>query len=94
MMTMASPTATSATVMAMVKSAKTTPVRSPRKRAEGDEVDVDGVEHQLDAEQDPDGVAPGEHAEEADGEHESGQGEIGVERHRASRRRGRSRGPR
>ena len=35
---------------------------------EGDEVEVGGVEHELDADEDEDGVAAGERAGEADGE--------------------------
>src|SRR2546427_6415634 len=38
---------------------------------EGDQIDVHGVEHQLDPEQDPDRAAPREDAEEADREHRS-----------------------
>ena len=48
---------------------------------EGDQVDVDGVEHQLDAEQDADGVPPRHHAEEADGEEHRGEREVGAETH-------------
>src|SRR5262245_32065917 len=43
---------------------------------EGDQIDVDGVEHQLDAEEDADRVPARQDAEEADGEHERGQGEV------------------
>jgi hypothetical protein len=56
-MTSASPSATSATVMQMVNTVKTSRHAMP-EAGEGDEVDVDGVQHQLDAEQDADGVAP------------------------------------
>ena len=53
---------------------------------EGHQVDVDRVQHQLDAEQDADRVAPGHHAEEPDGEHQRPQREIGAERHQGSLR--------
>src|SRR5215475_14008595 len=43
---------------------------------ERDQIDVDGIEHQLDAEQDADRVPARQHAEEADGEHERGQREV------------------
>src|SRR5690606_6422679 len=46
------------------------PVTQPH--VEGDEVEVDGVEHQLDRHQHEDRVAPGEHAVDADGEQERG----------------------
>src|ERR1700675_1592626 len=48
---------------------------------EGDQVDVDGVEHQLDAEEDADGVPPRHDAEEADGEEHRGEREVGAEAH-------------
>src|SRR6266542_1744126 len=48
---------------------------------EGDEVDVDGVQHELDAEEDAHGIPPCHHAKEADGEEDGGQGEIGTEAH-------------
>src|SRR2546426_11287863 len=40
------------------------------------EVDVDRVQHQLDAEQDADGIPPRQHTEEPDGEDERGQNEV------------------
>jgi hypothetical protein len=46
--------------------------------AERDEVDVDGVEHQLDAEQNADGVAPRDDAEQADRENDRGENQVRV----------------
>src|SRR2546421_12351644 len=43
---------------------------------EGDEVDGDRVQHQLDPEEDPDGVAPREHAEQPDREHKGGDDQV------------------
>src|SRR5688500_3499001 len=43
---------------------------------EGNQIDVDRVQHELDAEEDPDGVAPGHHAEETDREHEGGDDQV------------------
>src|SRR5206468_2056138 len=43
---------------------------------ERDQVDVDGVQHQLDPEQDADRVAAGQDPEETDREHERGQDQI------------------
>ena len=81
-MTRARPSATSATVMQMVKTVKIMPDDVAVEAREGDQVDVDGVQHQLDAEQDADGVAPRDDAEEADAEEHGGEGEIGLEPHR------------
>src|SRR5207247_1296541 len=55
------------------------PDRIGVQAGEGDEVDVHGVEHELDAEEDPDRVAPREDPEEPDREHKGGDDEIGVE---------------
>src|SRR5262249_36815060 len=46
---------------------------------EGDQIDVDSVQHQLDPEQDADRVAAGQDAEEADREDERGQDQVGRE---------------
>src|SRR2546430_16783791 len=46
----------------------------PRERGERDQVDVDGVEHELDREQHEDTVAAGEHARDAAPEHVSAAG--------------------
>ena len=46
---------------------------------EGDEIDVRRVEHQLDTEEDEDGVAPREGADEADAEKRAGEQEAEVE---------------
>jgi hypothetical protein len=54
--TIASPTPTSAAAMAMVNSAKTWPAMTA-EGAERDEVDVDGVEDQLDRHQHEHAVA-------------------------------------
>ena len=80
-MTIARPSATSATVMQMAKSVNTMPMSVAVEPAERDEVDVDRVQHQLDAEQDADGVAAGHRAEEADAEDHRGEREIGLEAH-------------
>src|SRR5712692_3714955 len=48
---------------------------------EGDQVDVDGIDHELDAEQDANGIPARDDAEEADGEEGGGQREIGAEAH-------------
>src|SRR5688572_504268 len=61
---------------------------------EGYEVDVDGVQHQLDAEQDAHGVAPAQDAEQTDDEDQRGEDEIGRERHEVSLRFARGRRPR
>src|SRR5438093_1555241 len=49
------------------------------KAREGNQVDVDGIQHQLDPEQDTDRVAAGQDPEEPDREHERGQDQIGRE---------------
>src|SRR5436309_505076 len=48
---------------------------------EGDQIDVHGVEHQFDPEQDPDRVAPREDAKEADREHERREREVRGQAH-------------
>ena len=73
---MARPSATSATVMQMVKTREDHPGDVAVEAGERHQVDVDGVQHQLDAEQDADGVAAREHAEEADGEDDGGEVEV------------------
>src|SRR5262249_28513167 len=52
-----------------------------REGGERDQVDVDGVEHELDRQQHEDAVAPGEHAVDAAAEEECAQDEVLVERH-------------
>src|SRR5437867_9474560 len=52
------------------------PRHVPVEARERDEVDVDGVEHQLDPEQDADCVATGQDTEEADREHERPQDQV------------------
>ena len=76
-MTIASPTATSVTVIAMVKSVEHPPRHRAVEVREGDQVDVDGVQHELEAEEDADGVPPREHPEEPDREHRGGEEEVG-----------------
>src|SRR4029450_10397186 len=49
---------------------------------EGNQVDVDGVEHELDTEEDADGVPARDHAEEPDREEHRGEDEIALERDR------------
>src|SRR4051794_5853573 len=50
---------------------------------EGDEVEVDGVEHQLDGCQDEHGVASGQHAVDTDAEEHGGQEEELVQQHQS-----------
>src|SRR5215207_5402968 len=57
-----------------------------RERGERDQVDVDGVEHQLDREQDQDAIAAGEHAVDAAAEEECAEDEVLVQRHSQSLR--------
>ena len=47
---------------------------------EGDEIQVRGIEHQLDADEDHDGVAPGERADQTDAKQQRAQEEVVVER--------------
>ena len=49
--------------------------------SEGDEGEVDGVEHQLDAHEHHQDVAPDEHADRPDGEQGGGQGEVPLPSH-------------
>ncbi len=51
--------------------------------AEGHQVDVGRVEHQLDAEQHRDGVAAGHDAEQPHGKEQSGDDQIGLQRYGA-----------
>src|SRR3989304_1083055 len=51
---------------------------------EGHQVHVDRVQHQLDAQEDPDGVPPRQDAEEADREQAGRQDQIGLEPHHSS----------
>src|SRR5713226_7861011 len=60
------------------------PGRVAAEAGEGDQVDVDGIEHELDAQQDADGIAPGDHAEETGREQDGRQGEVGLQSHRLS----------
>src|SRR4051812_48749727 len=52
-------------------------------RAEGDEVDVDSVEHELDRSQDEHLVAPGQYAVHADAEQDGREEQELVEEHRS-----------
>ena len=47
---------------------------------EGDEVQVRGVEHEFDADEDQDGVAPGQRASQSDAEEQRGENQIVVQR--------------
>ena len=55
-----------------------------QKRGEGDEVEVDRVQHQLDREQDQNDVLPGEHAVDADAEEQSREDEEISDGHQSS----------
>src|SRR5215471_12734167 len=57
-----------------------------RERGERDEVDIDGVEHQLDRQQHEDAVTAGQHAVDAGAEQERAEDEILVQRHGQSLR--------
>src|SRR3989304_1252852 len=58
--------------------------RLAREARERDQVHVDRVQHQLDAQEDPDGVPPRQDAEEADCEEASRQDQVGLEPHHSS----------
>ena len=81
---MARPTPTSAAAMAITNRANTWPATVAVHGAEGDQVDVDGVEDQLDRHQHEHAVAAGEHAVDADAEQDGGEQEELVEQHRLS----------
>ena len=72
----ASPTTTSAAATTIVKNAMIWPSRLPCSREKADEGEVAGVEHQLDAHEDHDRVAPDQHAGGADGEQQGCQIEV------------------
>src|SRR5680860_71147 len=55
--------------------------RVPKVCVEGDQVDVDGVEHQLDAHQDEDGVAAHQHRVHPDREQQAGHQKRPPQRH-------------
>src|SRR5215471_12636148 len=57
-----------------------------RERGERNEVDIDGVEHQLDRQQHEDAVTAGQHAVDAGAEQERAEDEILVQRHGQSLR--------
>ena len=82
--TMARPTPTSAAATAMTNRANTWPDDRAVHGAERDEVDVDGVEDQLDRHEHHDAVAAGDHAVDADAEQDGGQQEELVQEHRRS----------
>src|SRR5439155_7742520 len=50
------------------------------ERAEGDDREVDAVEHELDRHEHADRIAPGQEAEGADCEQQPGQDQVGIER--------------
>ena len=64
-MMMPSPTTTSAAATTSTKNTAVWPSMLPKRADEGDEAQVDGVEHQLDAHEDHERVAPHEHADRA-----------------------------
>src|SRR3989337_4015784 len=53
--------------------------RLAREARERDEIHVDRVQHQFDAQEDPDGVPPRQDAEEADREEAGRQDQVGLE---------------
>ena len=79
--TMARPTPTSAAATAMTNRAKTWPVMVVAEGAEGHQVDVDGVEDQLDRHQHQHAVPAGQDAVDADAEQDGGEEEELVEQH-------------
>ena len=77
-MTKASPTAASAAAMAMEKIATITPVGDcggGAETPERDEIQVRRGKHQLDADQDEDGVPPAQRREQSDGKQRGGDDE-------------------
>ena len=68
------PTTTSAAATTSTKNTAVWPPMSPMPRGQGDEAEVDGVEHQLDAHEHHERVAPHEHADGADAEQHGGRG--------------------
>src|SRR5258705_2300423 len=76
----ASPTAASAAATAMTKNTNTCPP-TPRFCASATNVRFHRVEHQLDAHEDHDHVAPHEHAQHAEREEDRGDEECGAEQH-------------
>src|SRR5579872_4045621 len=56
-------------------------VRGAERAAERDERQVDGVQHDLDRQQDRDQVAPHEHAGRPDGEQDGRQNQVVIQRH-------------
>ena len=80
--TMPSARPTSAAAMVITKMAKMMPDEQRRRRVdgEGDEVDAHGVQHQLDRHQDQHGVAPRQHAVDADREEDRAEHEEVLQR--------------
>ena len=70
-MTRARPTAASAAATVITKNTMIWPSTVPSVAAERDERQVDGVQHDLDREQDRDQVAAQEHARRADREQDA-----------------------
>ena len=99
-MMIARPTTTSAAATTITKKAMTWPSSVPLIRGERDQRQVHRVEHQLDAHEHDDRVAPDQHADRADGEQQRGQHQVVGRRHRLAsslgpgQRRARRRGAR
>jgi len=70
--TKARPTATSAAAKPITRRAKAWPETEPLWRAKAMKLKVGRVEHELDAHEDHQGVAPDQHTGDADGETEGG----------------------
>ena len=78
-MTMARPMAASAAATAMTKKADTWPTSVAAHAREGEEGEVGGVEHQLDAHEDHQRVAADQHAEHAQAEEQRGEEQVVLE---------------
>ena len=81
---MARPTPTSAAATAMTNRANTWPTTVLLHRAEGDQVDVDGVEDQLDRHEHHHAVLAGDHAVDADAEEGGPEEQELVQQHAVS----------
>ncbi len=79
-MMMPSPTAASAAASVMIKIAKTCPPTHAEQPRERHEINIHGVQNQLDAHQNDDDVAARDHADDADGEERQTEHEIMCDR--------------
>ena len=77
---MARPTAASAAATVITKKAKTCPRHRPEEAGVGQERQVDGVQHQLDAHEDDDCVPAREHARHANEKEDAAQRKVVVQR--------------